>query len=141
MKSKKKSKQDLRNFRQQDGWYFSTASTPKIRQWLYLVGLKNKVNNRIWNSTIIMCHDIQLWVPSASQASLKGHFYILFHIMSSSHIPPFGSVTHLSVLSWPLGPSLFLQTDVRPSLYTVGLLATFWNMNSSVWAFLSAHTA
>ena len=37
------------------GWYFSTARTPKLGQWLYLVrALLNKVNNRIWNSTIIM---------------------------------------------------------------------------------------
>ena len=34
---RKKWTRALGNFRQQDCWYFSTASTPKLGQWLHLV--------------------------------------------------------------------------------------------------------
>ena len=41
--------------------------------------------------------------------------------------------TRKSVFSEMARPCLY-RTILTPVLYTVGLQATFWNMNSSVWA-------
>ena len=83
-------------------------------------------------------HDIQLWVPSASQASLKGHFYILFHIMSSSHIPPLG-VSHIFLSfhgHWVphfftdrCQTQFFIQLVYKPHFGTLILLfGSFWQL-------------
>ena len=93
MKSKKKWTQDLGNFRHQDIWYFSTAIC------------------RILNSTTLHPTLGSFCFTGEPQRSL---LHLVPHYVLESH-PPFSGVTHLSVLSWPLGPSFFLQTDVRPS--------------------------
>ena len=58
--------------------------------------------------------------------------------MSSSHIPPL-VVSHIFLFfhgHWV--PHFFYRQMSDPVLYTVGLSATFWSMNSSIWSFLAA---